>query len=136
MIRRVCFALLLFPLTATAQDWQFEKPVAVTQVSQGQFIHLEASGRRSIATSDTHIGVTWEDNRRGTPTVYVAFKEHSAGQFSKPVRLSEDSAAYEPAIAAFGGQYFIVGWEADEHVWLRIVTPEGAGPAKRISGAT
>lgn len=63
----------LLSTSALATPWQFEKPVAVTAVTgPGIFHHLESSGRRNIAVSANSVAVAWEDERDGTPRIYLA----------------------------------------------------------------
>lgn len=117
---------ILVCMCSNVQALEFSEPLTVTSAQQGVFHHLEASGRSSMAVSADRVAITWEDNSSGVPQVYVAFKDKHAAQFSKPLLVSEAGPAYEPAIALANGQ-FIVGWEAQDQLWLRVVEPQKRG---------
>jgi hypothetical protein len=110
-------------------------------LSNGAFIHLDASGRRSIAVSGNVVGVVWEDNRSGKPGIYIAFCLPDKNSFTPPQKISLRSSAYEPVIAALEEQRFLAAWEEEERVWLRVMSPSKSGaaisighaPAKQIS---
>ncbi|MGD8925976.1 MAG: hypothetical protein PVG20_03955 [Thioalkalispiraceae bacterium] len=101
---------------------KFDKPVSITSAPKGVFHHLESSGRRSLAINEGEVAIVWEDNSSGTSQVYVAFKSPTATEFTPPRVVSTAGPAYEPVIAALGDQ-FVVGWEANEQLWLRSVSP-------------
>jgi hypothetical protein len=116
---------------ASADELKFGKPVTVTSVGKNTFIHLDSSGRRSIAVSrsgnKTVVAVTWEDNRSKKAVVYVSYLIDSAKAFSKPVALSGSQAAYEPGITALPNGRFLVGWEENRKIRLRVVSPKQMG---------
>jgi len=134
------FLVTSFHVVSYAEALQFEPAVTVTSVKNGVFIHLDASGRRSLAVSGKTAAVVWEDNRDGKPGVYIAYREADKTAFTSPHKISQQAAAYEPVIAALPGQRFLVGWEEQDQVWLRVVGPSkkgkkvavGKAPARQI----
>ena len=130
---RVCLALLL-SVPALACAWTYSPVITVSELQQAHgFQHLESSGNRSIAISQQHIAVTWEDNHRGTPAVYIAFKAQDATHFSRALRVSEAAPAYEPAVAGLADGRFIVVWEANDRIWARLVSPKHSGPVQALT---
>lgn len=138
-------ALFIFSyhLLSHADALQFESPVTVATAASGVFIHLDSSGRRSLAVSDKTVGVIWEDNRSGKPAIYVAYRLPGDTAFTSPEKISHESPAYEPVVASVDGQRFLVAWEANDQVWLRVVSPVkkgevvsvGKAPTRQISVA-
>ena len=126
---------LFFNLNCHAEALRFESPITVTAASKGVFIHLDASGRRSLAMSNQVIAVVWEDNRSGKPSIYMAYRIPGSSGFSKAVQVSGGSAAYEPVIAGLSGKRFLVGWEEDDNVWLRVVGSASKGKAIKLTKA-
>lgn len=125
---------LAWPVPVSAAPWEFSAPVPVTAVQgDGLFHHLESAGRSNIAVSGERVAVVWEDNRSGTPQVYVALKPAGASAFDREYRVSAGKPAHEPAVAALGDGHFILGWEEDGQVWARVARPEGLDPARRLS---
>ena len=98
-----------------------------------QFIHLDSSGRRLIAVSNTTVAVTWEDNRTGQPAIYVAYLLPGAKQFSRARRVSAEAPAYEPVITPLPENRFLVAWEESDRVWLRVISPEGNGKIQSLA---
>ncbi|MCI0506897.1 MAG: hypothetical protein L0Z73_12410 [Gammaproteobacteria bacterium] len=141
------FLLVLFlwcsHVNAQSEPLRFEPPLTITTAANGVFIHLDASGRRSIAVSGNVVGVVWEDNRSGKPGIYIAYYLPDKSGFTQPEKISLQSSAYEPVIMALDEQRFLAAWEEDEHVWLRVLSPSkkgdvvsiGQAPAKQISVA-
>lgn len=116
------------PALATP-SWQFAEPVTVSAGTSGKmFHHLESSGRRNIAVSGDSIAVVWEDDRDGTPRIYLSRKKHTGEEFGDPIRLSGEGEAYEPSLAALGDGRFAVAWEENARVRLRLVNDGVAGP--------
>jgi hypothetical protein len=113
----------LFTSTAFAQSWEFDQPVAVTQVGgKGIFHHLESSGRQNIAISDGVIGIAWEDNRSGKPQIYLARMHPGKNQFSE-VTVSNGNEAYEPVIRSLGESRFFLAWEQDGNLFYTTAEP-------------
>ena len=133
-----------YPLTIHADALQFTAPLTVTTATKDVFIHLDSSGRRSLAVSDEVVAVIWEDNRNGKPGIYIAYHLPGKKTFTGLDEISQPSPAYEPVIAPLAGQRFLVAWEAEDQVWLRVVSPSKKGetvaigrtPAKQITVAT
>ncbi len=122
--------LLIFSsLSVHAQPWEFDKPVEVTS-TQGEkiFHHLESSGRHNIAISAATVAVAWEDDRDGTPRVYLARKSRDKQEFTKEVKISGKGEAYEPSLLALNNNRFVLAWEEDSRIHLRVVTPTKLGP--------
>ncbi|HEY5603564.1 MAG TPA: hypothetical protein VIM41_10675 [Gammaproteobacteria bacterium] len=134
-------ALCCSHVNALADPLRFETPLSVTAVSAGVFLHLDSSGRRSVAISGAVAAVVWEDNRSGKPAIYIAYRVQDKSGFTPSEKISMQSSAYEPVITALGAQRFLVAWEEDERLWLRVVSPSkkgeviviGQAPAKQIS---
>lgn len=125
------FGLLLnfASLWVYAQPWEFDKPVEVTSIhGERIFHHLESSGRHNIAVSDGTVAVAWEDNRDGTPRVYLARKDRGRQEFTKEVKISGKGEAYEPSLVAFNNSRFVLAWEEDSRIHLRVVTKTRLGP--------
>jgi len=99
------------------------------------FHHLESAGRKNIAVSGDTVAVTWEDNRSGESQVYVAFKRPGEGRFGNPQKASAGKEAFEPTVAAMGEGAFVLAWEQDSRIRLRMVEPHEMGPAIRLGDA-
>ncbi|HEY9147644.1 MAG TPA: hypothetical protein VIQ22_01430 [Gammaproteobacteria bacterium] len=124
----LALASLLIPCAAAATPWQFEEPLPLTTSNGEQlFHHLESSGRRNVAVSGDVVAAVWEDDRDGTPRIYLARKRLSDAGFSTELRLSGAEEAYEPSLAALGGGRFAVAWEEAGRVHLRVVAADGMG---------
>ena len=120
-----------------AQSWNFSSPINVTESAKaGVFHHLESSGRRNIAVSGNIVGIAWEDDSDGIPRIYLARKNLDSNHFDTKVSISGEGEAYEPSIMSLGEGLFAIGWEEDEQVSLRIVTPEKMGPILKIGNKT
>lgn len=112
-----------------AQPWEFDKPVKVTSThGEKIFHHIESSGRHNIAISAGTVAVVWEDDRDGTPRVYLARKGRDKQKFSKEVTISGKGEAYEPSLVALNNKRFVLAWEEDTQIHLRVVSPTNLGP--------
>jgi hypothetical protein len=121
--------LLMVSSLVQAQPWQFDKPIAVADNSNGKtFHHLESSGRRNIAVSANTVAVAWEDDRDGVPRIYLARKNINGKAFTDDIKISGEAEAYEPALIALDNNRFAVVWEEGARIHLRLVTPDGLGP--------
>jgi hypothetical protein len=76
--------------------------------------------------------VAWEDDRDGTPRVYLARKGLSDAEFTTEVKISGPGEAYEPSLVALGKNRFALAWEEDARIHLRLVTPTELGPLIRL----
>lgn len=116
-------------LSVQAQPWELGQPVEVTATGgAGIFHHLESSGRRNIAVSEDTVAVAWEDNRDGTPRIYLARKDRKARGFSAEVKISGNGEAYEPSVVALDNNRFALAWEEEGRIHARLITPAGLGP--------
>lgn len=121
--------LLTISLNAQAQPWTFDEPLTITTSSNEKvFHHLESSGRRNIAVSADTIAVSWEDDRDGTPRIYLARKNSNAKTFSTEIKISGDGEAYEPSLLALDNNRFVVAWEENARIHVRMLTPTELGP--------
>jgi hypothetical protein len=125
--------LIVIPLCVQAQPWEFGKPIVVTAAHGNKiFHHLESSGRRNIAVSADTVGVAWEDDRDGTPGVYLARKSRDSNAFTREDKISGSGEAYEPSLAALNNNQFVLAWEEDARIHLRLVTPTELGPVIKV----
>jgi hypothetical protein len=124
---------LLYFEYSYADEWTFSNPIVVSQAKKGVFYHLDASSRRSIAVSDEIIAVAWEDNRSGMPQIYIALKKASDKKFQKAIKISDAGSAYEPCIIGLNDGRFIIGWEANKQLWLRVVSEKTPGKITRLT---
>lgn len=129
-MRRLLFLLAMLPLASVhAAPWEFDAPITVTPASGPKlFHHLDSSGRHNVAVSNDRLAVAWEDNRDGTPRIYLAQKTISAPSFDTDMQISGKGEAYEPSIVAVGAGRFVVAWEEDGQVHARVVWRDGLGP--------
>jgi len=126
--------LWVLSLQVQAQPWQFAAPLQVTGGQSGVFHHLESSGRRNIAVSGSTVAVAWEDNRDGTPRIYLARKAQTANAFSKAIQISGSGEAFEPSLLALDQQRFVLAWEEDAKIQMRVVTSTELGPVVVLDG--
>jgi hypothetical protein len=123
---------LLFTVStfnALAQPWEFNQPLTITTTEgKGIFHHLDSAGRHNIAVSADTIAVAWEDNRDGTPRIYLARKDRTARKFSTEIKISGKGEAFEPSLVALDNNRFALAWEEDARIHARLVTPGGLGP--------
>lgn len=128
-------AILLMTIAAgpVGAEWEFSPPREVSGALVDVFPHLESAGRRSLAVGDGGVAVVWEDNRSGSPQVYLAVGK-AEGAFSGPRRLSTGEEAFEPAITAASDGRFVVTWEQDGAVWGAVAVAENSGAPRRLSG--
>lgn len=130
----ITVAAFLLPAGVFAAPWKFEKPVAVTTMTGPKiFHHLESSGRRNIAVSDSSVAVAWEDERDGTPRIYLAQKRMTDGEFEHEVVVSGQGEAFEPSLTGLSMGRFVVAWEEDGQIYVRLVSGQTLGPASRVT---
>jgi len=131
--RRLCIVLLGW-VPVAAYAWTYPVEIPVNTLKQPHtYIHLESSGNRSLAIGKSWIAVAWEDNRSGQSQVYVAYKSGRHSRFTAAQRVSDSGPAYEPALAALADGRFVVVWEAQQHIWARIVGAHSRGKLQRLS---
>jgi len=122
---------LAMPVAVTAQ-WQFGDPVNVSpQTTQSHYHHLDGSARRHVAASAEQVAVVWEDDRSGSPQVYLATKRHEESTFREQ-RLSDGGEAYEPAVVVLPGERWLAAWEQDGGIKARVFDAAGAGPVATL----
>lgn len=121
----------LYNIVVRADEWTFSEPVEIAGQQAGVFHHIESSGRQNISAGDDGVYVVWEDNRSGTPAVYLRAASSNDG-FAAAVKISGEGEAYDPAVQGFtGGQ--VVGWEENGQVWVRTYTEKGMGVPLNLS---
>ncbi|MFO7593673.1 MAG: hypothetical protein R6X15_06480 [Pseudomonadota bacterium] len=112
--------------TGAAADWEFSPPLTISdQAGERFFHHLESAGRRNIAVSGETVAVAWEDDRDGTPRIYLARKGLDDADFSSALQVSGEGEAFEPSMVALEGGRFALAWEEEGRVRLRVVNREG-----------
>jgi len=128
--------LLLAPACVQSQPWKFTKPIAISS-NHGEkiFHHLESSGRHNIAISADTVAVAWEDNRDGTPRIYLARKGRNSKVFLDSIKISGAGEAYEPSLVALSNNQFVLSWEEDARIHLRLVTPSKLGPVITLAAS-
>lgn len=105
-----------------AQEWQFSEPIPVSKNNSNPYYHhLESSGRRNIAISSDLIAIVWEDDRTGTPSIYLALKPITATDFSTEIKLSGVGEAFEPSITALSNKQFAISWEENQQIKVQLV---------------
>jgi len=134
---RIPPAWLVCALAVAPVPWAHAGPVIdVTPApAAGVFHHLGSSGRRSLAVSDTHVAIAWEDDSSGAPQVYCALKAHGDDRFPPALRASTTNEAYEPAVVHAGAGVFVLAYEGDGRVWLQTCAAHGTGRALALGGA-
>lgn len=131
--RYLCIAVLGW-VPVAAYAWTYPVDIRVNTLNQPHtYQHLESSGNRSLAIGKSGLAVAWEDNRSGQPQVYIAYKSSRDSRFTAARRVSVRGPAYEPAIAALADGRFVVAWEAQAHIWVRIVSKHYRGKPQLIS---
>lgn len=85
------------------------------------FIHLDASGRASLAVSGDHVGLAWEDNRSGAPRCHLGVKHRAQPGFR--VFSFGRGECFEPALSPLAEERFLLIWE------------DAAGVSAGIAGA-
>ena len=133
-MRILYWSALLLSVAAQASPWEFDAPVPVTESAQNTFVHLESSGRKSIALSAGWVAVTWEDNRDGVPRCYVAFKRPGNKSFEAAIQVSGKEEAAEPTITGMEKGRFALAWEEAGHIRVRTLSAHAMGTPYSPSG--
>lgn len=137
--------ILWLPMVCHGELWSFGEPVTVTDTSLApHYHHLDGSGRRHLAAAGDYVALVWEDDRTGSPQVYVAIKKLSDPGFRSTFQLSSGTEAYEPAIASVSNAAWVVAWEQDGEILGSVLTPEtqthplnlSSGPGRHVTLAT
>lgn len=121
----------LYNIVVWADKWTFSKPVEIARQQAGVFHHVDSSGRQNISAGDNGVFMVWEDNRSGTPSIYIRTASGD-GKFSPAIKISGAGEAYDPVAQEFTGGH-IVGWEETGQIWLRTFTEEGLGVPIKLS---
>lgn len=121
----------LYSIAGWADKWTFSQPVEIARQHAGVFHHVESSGRQNIIAGDNGVLVVWEDNRSGTPSIYLR-RTSSDGGFLPAIKPGGAGEAYDPVVQEFAGGH-IVGWEETGQVWVRIYTKGSSGVPIRLS---
>ncbi|MGD9410190.1 MAG: sialidase family protein [Thiohalocapsa sp.] len=134
MIRSLLSAALLVPAAVLGQPWSFADPISVAgPPDSGDYHHLDGAGRRHIAASQDEVAVAWEDDRTGSPQIYLAVKPDRADEFPAAQRLSDGEEAYEPALVAIDDGRWLAAWEQDGAIKARLIDPSGPGPIAELA---
>lgn len=103
----------------------------IAAAKSGVFHHLDASGRNNLAVSGGSVALVWEDNRSGAPGCYLALTGGAANPFREfPFGQGE---CFEPAIAAFDADRFLLIWEDAGGVNAALADSAGPGSATRLA---
>lgn len=133
MKRAAVLTWCLLAAGSAQAGWLFGDRIAVAPVEGANvFQHLDATGRKSLAVSGDIVAAVWEDNRSGSPQAYVAFKSGDQNKFSPATPISSGKSAFAPTVVALSDGRFLAGWEQDENVWVRTLTPQGSGPVVKL----
>jgi len=109
------------------------EPIDVAAGGPGVFLHLDASGRKSLAASGDWVALAWEDNRSGGPRCRLAlkrigdttFRHHELGR----------GECFEPAVAALDRGRFLLIWEDEAGVAAALAGADGPAPAARLAAS-
>jgi hypothetical protein len=122
------------PAAVLAQPWSFADPIGLASPPEGgNYHHLDGAGRRHIAASQDEVAVVWEDDRTGSPQIYLALKPDRADGFPAPQRLSDGDEAYEPALVAIDDGRWLAAWEQDGAIKARLIDLSGLGPITELA---
>jgi hypothetical protein len=126
VIRALLSAALLFPAAVLGQPWSFGDPITVAgSPDSGDYHHLDGAGRRHIAASQDQVAIVWEDDRTGSPQIYLAVKPDQAAGFPPDQRLSDGDEAYEPALVSIDDGRWLAAWEQDGTIKARLIDASG-----------
>jgi hypothetical protein len=126
---RAYFFSVLFCVVLPAHSMEGVSEIAAAKA--GVFHHLDASGRNSLAVSGASVALVWEDNRSGAPGCYLALKGGGKNGFHEfPFGQGE---CFEPAIAAFDADRFLLIWEDAGGVHAAIADSAGPGLPTRLA---
>ena len=132
LIAGLCCVLGMLQVQASDR-WQFGERIAVgAPTADAVFHHLDGAGRKHIAVAGDLVAAAWEDNRSQSPQVYVALMAQQQRGFSAALRASSGSEAYEPSLDAVGDNRFVLGYEQDAAVYVRLLSGDGLGAALRL----
>ena len=121
------------PLFCLAAGFACADPLDVATGKPGTFIHLDASGRKSLAVAGDGAALVWEDNRGGPPRCHLGLKLTGEAGF-RTWELGRGEC-FEPGVAALGDGRFLLIWEDETGVAAALAGPDGPGPAARLATA-
>ncbi len=128
---RAYFFSMLFCVGLPAHSMQGVNEIAAAKA--GVFHHLDASGRNHLAVSSASVALVWEDNRSGAPGCFLALKGGGENGFREfPFGQGE---CFEPAIAAFDADRFLLIWEDVGGVHTAIADSAGPGQPTRLAAS-
>jgi len=132
---RTGFCLCLFAHPLQASDlWEFEEKIAITEKpATGVFHHLQGAGRKHLAVSADSIAVVWEDDHSGDPQIYLGTKKTGDKSFTNAAQVSTGLEAYEPAVTFLTGSHFVIGWEQDGSVFVRLTKNQQLSAPLKLS---
>jgi hypothetical protein len=110
-----------------------DTPIDVAAAGPGAFIHLDASGRKSLALSGGLVALVWEDDRSGAPRCHLGLKGPGDAAF-RSWALGRGEC-FAPAVAAVEGRRFLLIWEDETGVNAALAGTDGPGPAARVAAA-
>jgi hypothetical protein len=114
---------LLAGLLACASPLLAAATLDVAAGDAAVFIHLEASGRASLAVSADRVGLAWEDNRSGAPRCHLGVKHRAEPAFRVfPFGRGE---CFEPGLSPLPDGRFLLIWEDEAGVGVGIVDTDG-----------
>ncbi len=122
-----CFHILALALPARGAD----APIDVVAGGSSTFVHLDATGRRSLAVSADAVALVWEDNRGGAPGCHVGVKAADSAVFR--AHAMGKGECFEPAVAALDAGRFLLIWEDETGVNAALADLHGVGPALRLA---
>jgi len=125
--------LLWAPLFCLAAGFANAAPLDVASGGPGTFIHLDASGRGSLAISGEAVALAWEDNRGGPPRCHLGLKR--AGETGFRTWELGRGECFEPGVAAMADGNFLLIWEDETGVAVALAGPDGPGPAALLAPA-
>ena len=132
-MRRACFLTALFVATNACAGFRGDEALtAVAAAGKSVFYQINASGRKNIAASATHVAITWETVRNGKSTVNIAFKARDEHSFSAPIPVSQHSGAFSPSIASCG-EGFVVTWIVGDAIRVRTAEPSRLSEAVTLA---
>lgn len=128
---RICLAGLL--LATTTPLLAMDEVIEIAAAREGVFHHLDASGRSSLALAGDIVGLVWEDNRSGVPGCHLALRTGQAQTFRE--FSFGKGECYEPAIATYDSQRFLLIWEDAAGVNVALADANGPAPATQLAAA-
>lgn len=121
--------LLFLAISFAAQS--ADSTIDVIAGKAGVFIHLDATGRKSLAVSAGTAALAWEDNRGGAPACHVGLKPADSTAFLEYAMGRGE--CFEPSVTALDAGRFLLIWEDETGVNAAVADSHGVGPATRLA---